>query len=61
MVNNRNPLLSRAEWCRYRINLQLSALNLNHFKVVESMGLKVVFCNGITSLQNFSQIYQLFQ
>jgi hypothetical protein len=40
MINNPNPLLSKAEWCRYCIHL--TYLNLNNFKVVEAMGLKVI-------------------
>jgi hypothetical protein len=39
MLNNPNPLLRKAEWCRYCIHL--TNLNLNHFKVVEAMGLEV--------------------
>jgi hypothetical protein len=32
-----NPLLSKADWCRYCINLR--TLNLSCFKVIEAMGL----------------------
>jgi hypothetical protein len=40
MLNNSNPLLIKAEWCRY--SNHFSDLNLNHVKVVEAMGLKVI-------------------
>jgi hypothetical protein len=33
-------MLSKAEWCRYCFHLR--NCNLNHFKVVEAVGLKVV-------------------
>jgi hypothetical protein len=36
MLNNPSPLLSKAEWYRYYINL------LIYFKLVESVGLNVV-------------------
>jgi hypothetical protein len=35
-----NPLLSKADWCRFYIHLR--SLNLNYFKKVEAMGLKNV-------------------
>jgi hypothetical protein len=40
MLNNTSLLLRKAEWWRYCIHL--TNLNLNYFKVVEAMGLKVV-------------------
>jgi hypothetical protein len=39
MLNNLNPLLSKAEWCRKCIHLL--SLKLNHFKMVEVLGLKI--------------------
>jgi hypothetical protein len=44
MLNNPNPLLSKAEWCRY-----LKNLILKHFKMVEAMGLKVVTSRSPTT------------
>jgi hypothetical protein len=38
MLNKSNPLLSKAELCRYCI--QSKALKLNHFKVVNAIGFK---------------------
>jgi hypothetical protein len=40
MLNNPNPLLSKAEWCMHYIHLR--SLNLNHFKAVEAVALKIV-------------------
>jgi hypothetical protein len=40
MLNNPNPLLSKVEWRRCCIHL--TTLNLNHFKAVEAIRLKVV-------------------
>jgi hypothetical protein len=37
-LNNRKPLLCKAE----KSCLQLTTLNLNHFKMVEDMGLKII-------------------
>jgi hypothetical protein len=49
MLNNSNPLLSKA--C-------LTNSNLNHFKMTEAMGLRIIASNGITSLSNLMKIYQ---
>jgi hypothetical protein len=40
MLNNPNPLVTMAEWCRYCIHL--TNLKLNHLFVVEAMGSKAV-------------------
>jgi hypothetical protein len=45
MLNNSNPLLSKTEWCRYRIHL--TNLYLNHLEVTESMRLKVALSTSI--------------
>jgi hypothetical protein len=55
MLNNPNPLLSKA---------YLTYLNLNHFKMVEAMRLIIHFgapLNGIMSLPNLMKIYQVVQ
>jgi hypothetical protein len=38
MLNNPNPLLSKAEWCRYCIHL--TSFGLKNIKEVQAMGLK---------------------
>jgi hypothetical protein len=60
MLNNSNPLLSKAEWCRYCIHLTLAMLKWLKLYGIKSCGIDVP-CNGITSLQNVTQIYQLVQ
>jgi hypothetical protein len=45
MLNNSNPLLSKTEWCRYRIHL--TKLYLNHLEVTESMRFKVALSTSI--------------
>jgi hypothetical protein len=54
MPNNPNPLFSKAEWFRYCSHL--THLNLNHFKVVEAMGSKVI---AVTSHAMASPPYKI--
>jgi hypothetical protein len=40
MVITLNPLLSKADWCRYCIHL--ITLNTHNFKMVEAVGFKIM-------------------
>jgi hypothetical protein len=40
MLINPNTLLSKAKWCKYCIHF--CSLNLNSFKMVDAMGLKII-------------------
>jgi hypothetical protein len=40
VLNNLNPLLSKVDWWRKYIHLR--SLNLNHFQMVDTTGLKFV-------------------
>jgi hypothetical protein len=54
-INNPNPQFRKAH---------LSTLNLNNFKTVEAMGIKIIesrSLNGITSVPKFMKIYQAVQ
>jgi hypothetical protein len=51
---------SHVDWCKFCIHLR--SKNVRHFGMLESTGLKVeVTFNGMTSLLNFINIYQLVQ
>jgi hypothetical protein len=59
MVNNPNPLLSKAE-C-YRQCIHLESLNFNYFKMVEATGWTIIASRSFQCLPNFMKIYQLVQ
>jgi hypothetical protein len=40
VVTKRDPLFSKADWCRYCTHLR--SLNLHHFKIDNAMGLKIM-------------------
>jgi hypothetical protein len=54
MLNNPNPLLSKDELCRSCILLRI--FNVNQFKMVEAMGLKMI---ALRSSAMTSLVYQV--
>jgi hypothetical protein len=60
LCNHNNPTINQSQTIAVQ-GLQLTTLNLNHFKTVEDMGLKRTAMNGIISVPNFMKIYQAVQ
>jgi hypothetical protein len=60
LVTKFNPLLRKADWCGYSI--QLRDLNFRHFKIVEAVGLTFMeLMSPAAAWLNFMRICQLVQ